>query len=102
MISKNVLLSGTGTVASSVEDPLEKLIKVYPNPAKTELTVELPEILIGNCNSVEITDLHGARVKYTNKISSAMDFDISGLSPGGYFVRIGSGDKEIVKKIIMK
>ena len=51
---------------------------------------------------IEVVDLSGKVVLklFDGKVSSeTMEFDVSGLSPGIYFLRIHADDDFIVKKI---
>lgn len=71
-------------------------VKIYPNPAKDILNVELPnEIKKFN---LEITDLSGRLV--VNK-DNETKVNISGLANGAYLCTIKANDKIAVRKIII-
>lgn len=75
--------------------PLEE-VKVYPNPAKDYLNVELSKAIKNF--SVEITDLNG-RLVLTKENETKIN--ISGLANGAYLCDIKANDKTAVRKIII-
>ena len=63
---------------------------IYPNPASNQLTIDNGQVTM---NKISIQDVLG-KVVFTSKIIdpiSKMNFDISALSPGVYFVQALSG-----------
>ncbi len=74
---------------------------VYPNPVQDgNLFLQIPESLQNNV-SISICNVLGAlvkRVQPESSLSSPLHVDLSGLNPGIYFVRVQSGQTEIVKK----
>ena len=74
---------------------------VYPNPVQDgNLFLQIPESLQNNA-SISICNVLGALVKRAqpeSSLSSPVHVDLSGLNPGIYFVRVQSGQTEIVKK----
>ena len=82
--------------ANSISDLL-----VYPNPVQDgNLFLQIPESLQNNV-SISICNVLGAlvkRVQPESSLSSPVHVDLSGLNPGIYFVRVQSGQTEIVKK----
>jgi len=74
---------------------------VYPNPVQDgNLFLQLPESLQSN-TKISICNVLGAlvkRVQADSNISTIVQIDLSGLNPGIYFVRVQSGQTEIVKK----
>ena len=74
---------------------------VYPNPVQDgNLFLQVPESLQNNV-SISICNVLGAlvkRVQSESTLSSPVHVDLSGLNPGIYFVRVQSGQTEIVKK----
>jgi hypothetical protein len=74
---------------------------VYPNPVQDgNLFIQIPESLQNNV-SISICNVLGALVKRVQSeptLSSPVHVDLSGLNPGIYFVRVQSGQMEIVKK----
>jgi hypothetical protein len=74
---------------------------VYPNPVQEgNLFLQIPESLQNNV-SISICNVLGAlvkRVQPESRLSTPVQIDLSGLNPGIYFVRVQSGQTEIVKK----
>ena len=87
------------TTVNTVTDLL-----VYPNPVQDgNLFLQLPESLQNNA-SISICNMLGALVKPVQSVSNLgnpIQIDLSGLNPGIYFVRVQSGQTEIVKKFKM-
>lgn len=83
---------GLKTNSSSFSD-----ISVFPNPFNNKLNVQLDVSLQGS--QIELYNLLGTLV-YTNKITSNLEIDMSQHPKGVYFIRIGTNEKIITKKII--
>lgn len=87
-------------ISSSKEKPLKTLesVKIYPNPAKDILTVELPDSTIKNF-TIEITNLTGLSVlKEENKTQ----LNISRLEDGIYLCTVKTEGSSVTKKIIIE
>ncbi|MDQ0594246.1 aminopeptidase YwaD [Chryseobacterium ginsenosidimutans] len=84
-------LSTNEQVANTLES-----IKIYPNPAKDFLNIELPKD-VKNFN-LEITDLNGRLV--LNK-ENETKINVSGLVNGAYLCTVKANDKIAVRKIII-
>lgn len=85
------VLGTNETVANTLES-----VRVYPNPAKDILNVELPKDIKNF--SLEITDLNGRLV--LNK-ENETKINVSGLTNGAYLCTIKANDKTAVRKIII-
>jgi hypothetical protein len=74
---------------------------VYPNPVLDgNLFLQIPESMQNNV-SISISNVLGSmvkRVQTESNFSNPVHVDLSGLNPGIYFVRVQSGQTEIVKK----
>jgi hypothetical protein len=71
-------------------------VNLYPNPAKKSITISG----LNEAATIEIYNSIGAKVletKFTGETKLNVDFP-SGI----YFAKINSGDKSIVKKIILE
>lgn len=78
-------------VTSVPEVPRNNEFKVYPNPAKEQVTIECPESSIGQ--NLIMADLKG-RVILKREITSAKQaLYLDGIAPGLYFISI-SGNKD--------
>lgn len=74
--------------------------KVYPNPAKTYLWVDNPELHI---LQIEVFDLFGRCVlkQEANNQESKVNVSINNLVNGSYLVRIQSDKKTMTKQLII-
>lgn len=70
----------------------EPAITVYPNPARSEITVLLPEESAGY-NEISIYSQSGSLMQRSGSGSLPETIDISGLRPGSYYLVVtGSGE----------
>jgi hypothetical protein len=83
---------------SSVEDNRENEFRVYPNPAKTDVIIETPNITTES--SVSIININGQILKQQKLTNTITSLDISDLSNGVYFAKYISEDKTQLVKII--
>ena len=76
-------------------------IKVFPNPAKVEINVELEN---GNSlKSIVIYNLIGEKVLEYNEVSSSFfTFNVEYLPKGVYFIQVDCLNNTYVKKIMLK
>ncbi|WP_027379385.1 M28 family peptidase [Chryseobacterium daeguense] len=86
------VLSTNETAVNSLES-----VKVYPNPAKDTLHVELPKDI--KSFNLEITDLTGRRILSSENETK---INVSGLSNGTYLCTVKADDKTAVRKIIIE
>jgi hypothetical protein len=71
-------------------------IKIYPNPANQQLTIENPDIII---QKVQIYDLWGKLQQQYEINNKTHTFDISHLSQGMYFIKIETTQGSITRKL---
>jgi hypothetical protein len=93
-IDNNFKLSAIASVVFSNPG----LVKVYPNPAQREVTLEG----INEVNTVQLLDASGRKLKeQLNKGQFSMQVDLTGLKNGIYLLRLIKGkDTETVKLVI--
>ncbi|MHC1707551.1 MAG: SBBP repeat-containing protein [Bacteroidales bacterium] len=72
-------------VGLDAEKNLDNLT-VYPNPVNGNFTLNIPEVLNGS--EFNVTDQTGRIVTKGKLTSTMMQFDLSGLVPGLYFLRV--------------
>ena len=72
-------------------------VKIYPNPAKNVLNIELPKY--SKDFNVEISDMTG---KLVLESKNKNEINISSVESGNYMVTISLNDEKISKKIIIK
>ncbi|MEM1122495.1 MAG: lamin tail domain-containing protein [Bacteroidota bacterium] len=80
-----------------VQEIYEKLVKIYPNPASYQLTVELPEDLPLE-HGIRLLDLQG-RVVAT---STNRQILVQNFPKGLYFLRVATDRGVIVKKVFIE
>ncbi|MBB4805461.1 aminopeptidase YwaD [Chryseobacterium defluvii] len=87
------------TLLGTEEKKLSNLesVKIYPNPAKDTLNIELPENVKNF--STEITDLVGHSLL---KRDNETKINVSGLEKGAYILKIKSGDQTMVRKVLIE
>ncbi len=80
---------------------------MYPNPGNTDLSIVLPDILVGKTLSFGVYDNYGKEVMHSESVISEdntkQSFDISSLEKGTYFVKVMDPSGDIVmKKVLVK
>ena len=90
----------TGIAGLDVE---KSTINVYPNPSSDLVVVQIADITRGDV-SVELLDAAGKVVDKTSVLqgSTIAYFDTKTLYAGMYFIRISSGDKSTMKKVLVE
>ena len=79
----------------------ETSIKIYPNPAEKYFKIDISKNLdVSKISNVKIYN-STARLIYKNNTFEEK-LNIKNLSSGVYFIKIISGDQQVVKKIIIK
>ena len=87
---------GNNTTVEEID--FNKILKVYPNPAKEQLTVVgLDEL---NISKIEIFDISGKVLKTLNVYQTSKEFkiNISDLNEGIYFIKLGNYVGKFVKQ----
>ena len=67
-------------------------INIYPNPVRNILTIETQ-----NISTVKILNINGEIVKTINNINSRINVDLSSLTQGIYFVKVGAKVQKLIK-----
>lgn len=89
----------TGTL-NTHENDFPETIKIYPNPASKHIFVSG---IKGKNTTAEIISAEGRKMLKTDNITNEKGIDISGLTPGVYFINLKSGDyKSYSQKIVIK
>jgi aminopeptidase YwaD len=88
------------TVSAGKEKPVKSLesVKIYPNPAKDILTVELPDPAIKDF-TVDITDLKGLSLL---KVENRSQVNVSHLNNGIYLCTVKTEGSSVTRKIIIE
>jgi hypothetical protein len=81
---------------------IEEQIKVYPNPAKNNFTVELSESLTKQAFA-QLMDIDGRIINQLNLPpgQTRFIFDASDYTAGIYFIKVSTQDKTFNKKIVI-
>jgi hypothetical protein len=101
-----------GTVSTRDQDRLEGKIKVYPNPARDRVTIQLVTSAhfesaqwpggSGRIESLRITDLSGRTVASFPRNGDNASYDVSHLAKGVYVVQIMDSDTVIgLEKLVV-
>lgn len=75
-------------------------LRIFPNPASGNVTVEFPEMR--GAYTVNIFDITGKMVQSVNATSSNASIDISSLNKGLYFVSIESNGAKKAARLIVE
>ena len=95
--SQSILVSTNTGVA---EEELEKLVSVYPNPAKDIITVEFPAGK--QAKTCELYNVIGSKMEsYSVNGKQRLQLDLGVYSKGIYFLRINVDGMLITKKVIL-
>lgn len=82
---------------TSVGEIPENLTRIFPNPARDFITLTSPEMI----RRLEIISLTGELVEAISVDDYSSSFNVNGLKPGIYALRITTKDgKQIIRKII--
>ena len=80
-------------------------LQIYPNPVNEQLTIDCGDINNGACPIVEIFNIMGQRVMSVEtgrapslQSTSTTTINVSHLTPGVYFLRIGEKSAKFVKE----
>jgi len=84
--------NGTG-----ITDEINGTVKIYPNPATHQITVEAEKL-----QSISIVDVLGKVVFSSDIKSDKQVIDISSLNKANYFIKVTTVDGEITKAITIK
>ena len=78
---------------------IERGLNVFPNPAHEIVEISTP---YKTEFSINIIDIHGKTVKKLTGASNYIVMDVSGISPGIYFVCIVSNERIFKKKLLIE
>ena len=98
-------VSGVATVIvvpllGVVDNPLDPLVKTYPVPATTTLTVELDVPLTKQPATLSLTDASGRPVMQRVTRARVNELDLTTQPSGLYLLRIQVGDRQTIRKVL--
>ncbi len=73
-------------------------LKVSPNPGKSVITIEIPEIF--ETAQVIITDISGKVTGTSNTTEKTVAMDMSQYPAGNYIINVFTGDKKYSEKVV--
>lgn len=76
--------------------------KIYPNPTKDWLTIELPELSGKDNISITLFNLSGLRLERIETIKNKVLLNIQHKTPGMYLLEITTNSFSVVRKIIVE
>lgn len=91
-----VVTDVTGTV-----DFRDIKLSIYPNPATSEVFINIPDFSSHKNMKVTIHDLNGRLVKETHLTAELQSIAVTGLESGVYIFRITSDTGEATKRIVV-
>lgn len=92
-VTDNVTLTANLYYYDAVEENQDEDLKIYPNPVKDVIFVELGE----KHGDIVITNSIGQVVKTINNQSGLLKINVSDLIPGVYFVTINNNVTKMIK-----
>ena len=94
--------NGGGLVSINETEKGKSSISIFPNPAKSRITISTPSNLSGATN-LSIYDIHGKRLIFNQIICSGMfEVNVSSLKTGIYFVNISTKEGVLTKKLVIQ
>lgn len=100
-----VVVVESATIADFYEDPQNDVvgqaeIKIYPNPTKGALRVDIDGAELSGNDRIEVYDGNGRIVKVCGSLTDSNQIDLSGAANGIYFMRITIGNEQTMWRII--
>ncbi|MEA3505752.1 MAG: C25 family cysteine peptidase, partial [Bacteroidota bacterium] len=103
LIVKNACASDTTTkqieIKTSGFSSLKNSLKIYPNPAKTNLFVVVPTNIVNG--TIEIKDITGRTVLKTGIKNKKTEINIRNLVAGNYFITLVTEKYKITRKLVV-
>ncbi|WP_210514000.1 T9SS type A sorting domain-containing protein [Hymenobacter terricola] len=95
-------LSPTATTAAALAD----MVQLYPNPAHASFTLMLPAEMGRAAVSAKLYNQLGqlvsTRTLTVTAAGASSQFDVSGLTPGVYSLRLTGGPAQVVKRVVVE
>jgi hypothetical protein len=79
----------------------ELLIKIYPNPTRGLIRIEIQNLPVGETANITLYELSGKLITM-KQTSESTEIDITGQPAGIYLMKIIAGEKQTEWKIIKK
>ena len=88
------------TATSIIENSYSDMIKIFPNPTKDIINIDIPENI--NIKSISIYSIDGKLVKKNKYLYNSGQLDINKLNIGSYILNIEIDNNNNFSKIIIK
>lgn len=85
----------------SVSENTLNLVKIYPNPTKGFVSIQLPSVISGE-SKISLIDIQGRTIFSKENNQQTTQIDLSHLTDGIYFISLTYQNQKVVKKIILK
>ncbi|MFZ4399766.1 MAG: T9SS type A sorting domain-containing protein [Bacteroidales bacterium] len=93
----NVLITSPASEIKETKQETE-FLEIYPNPTDGKFTI--------NCNTeisyIEISNIIGEKILMSKKLIQKEEIDLSSQPKGIYFIKIISGDKRYIRRILVQ
>jgi len=94
--------TSTTTSVSSKKTNIET-VRIYPNPSNGKISVDIKgDVLSANKGTIQVFDLYGKEIFSTTTESLTTEIKLGSLSKGSFLVKVKTGDRVYVEKIIIK
>ena len=95
-----VFTSGIVTANRSVQKGQEWQVEIYPNPARSEFTLKLPQN--AQPEQIELFSLNGNLVKEFEAKGSNSSYSLKGIRQGLYIIRIRTANKTATTRLLVE
>jgi hypothetical protein len=89
-------------VVSGIQEQFDGNVSVYPNPVRSRLILDLNDEFQGKIR-ISVRDYLGVQIyneEYPNVGNGLVELDFSSFDQGIYFVNIGDGEKQVIRRVI--
>ncbi|MES2588145.1 MAG: choice-of-anchor V domain-containing protein [Bacteroidota bacterium] len=98
--SDESLTSITVQNCASLDEKLNEILLLYPNPVEDEFTLKNIDLVI--FSKVELLDLNGKIIQDWNISKKEENFSLQGIESGSYLIKIKGTNSELIKAILIK
>jgi hypothetical protein len=106
LVVENVISDSTliaiFSIIDNIAETMETMVRIYPNPARDVINIEMEGIFGMQNPSIEIVDIHGKSVMVLKPVSNSTHFNIKQLDRGLYLLKINYANTSISKKIVFQ
>jgi hypothetical protein len=82
-----------------LEEPTDRVLEAYPNPASSILTIQLPQ---GSLTTIQLINALGQVVARTESLKDQVTMNVEGLNSGLYIVRLTTGDDQRSMRVVIQ